>query len=358
MNGLELHNDFSGANPRSPDRVRKNPDGSVTVLPDYEPETPPGYRFRLDVDLKNRGADVDEALLRVLWDDARYMGLRRRIFIRRKGGEGFSPVAAAPGGDGTEVLFRFPVPPGTTEVALLPRYGRDDLQALVSFCRGFSGFSLQEFSMEHGPLGVLCFRSGGPRPAILVFGRIHPYETAGSFCADAIARAVCSDALFRQSVLSRFDLLVIPVMTPAGVHLGFCRRNGAPGGGIDLARQWEHKDPVCRAVAELADRQPIAGVLDVHNWMHQETDGIKFVNRWTAARFRAGLEGAAGKGRRFSGIFRRGLFAHRPGGVAGYLQGRGAFCLMTEYPWAGRDENEMAELGRRSLLSFCRLLKG
>ena len=195
------------------------------------------------------------------------------------------------------------------------------------------------------------------RQALLVVARIHPYETAGSYCLDGAIRKMLSNGEYLKEILINFDIILIPILTPDGVMKGFCRLNGSSEFGIDLGRQWSDLDPVCMAIKKLASARPIAGYIEIHNWMHHKIDGIKYLNFWKTNRFIRAMHKLQSPNKAWQKCLRHGFFSERLTGVKQWAkENTGAECMMVEYPWRERNVEDMSLLGFNTIQAFLKLI--
>ena len=91
-------------------------------------------------------------------------------------------------------------------------------------------------SREGRPIHALEFsETETPEAYVLVIGRQHPPEIAGSLGLMRFVETLASNSDLAQSFRSQFAVWVVPVVNPDGVAEGHWRHNT---GGIDLNRDW------------------------------------------------------------------------------------------------------------------------
>ena len=93
-----------------------------------------------------------------------------------------------------------------------------------------------------------AIRSGAmdKRPTIVLLSRQHPPEVTGFLCLQAFLDGILEHPQ-RDAFLSKYQLLVYPLLNPDGVDLGHWR-HGA--GGIDGNRDWaKYRQPEARQIA-------------------------------------------------------------------------------------------------------------
>jgi hypothetical protein len=100
------------------------------------------------------------------------------------------------------------------------------------------GRNLPAFSIRSGPLDS--------RPTIVLLSRQHPPEVTGFLCLQAFIDGILEHPQ-REEFLSKYQLLVYPLLNPDGVDMGHWR-HGA--GGIDGNRDWaKYRQPEARQIA-------------------------------------------------------------------------------------------------------------
>lgn len=346
--------DFPGANPDTAEAVRWAGERLV-VRPFAEASAGPGYtfmlRFRLSVE--------ERAPFRIVidWGEPSHMHLRAMLRYVRLGA---SDWRILPGTvtDATRCEFLFDQPPGSYEISLLPTYGLERLSRLAEDCRDRVDVRVHGGTAEAA--GVHSFRlAGGPgaRPVVVAAARVHPYETAGSYCLDGVVRRYAEDPEFAGRLTRAFDWVVVPVASPEGVRKGFCRYSGSGGLGYDNCREVGPDDPYVLLLSELRRTEKVVGYLDVHNWMHEDRDGISYANCLDMMRFRRLLNAERPHDKPWRVMRRRLCRARKTRGVMRVMQHAGAFCLALEYPWGGRTVKDMARLGQASVLAFAGLVE-
>ncbi|MEZ7196691.1 M14 family zinc carboxypeptidase [Pseudodesulfovibrio karagichevae] len=346
--------DFPGANPDTAEAIRWT-GGRLVVRPFAEDPAGPAYRFMLRFRLS-----VEESTpftIAIDWDEPRYMRLRTILRYAELGSSDWRVLPGAVVG-GTRCEFLFDQPPGSYEISLLPTYGLDRLNRLAEDCRDRVEVRIHGGTAETA--GVHAFRlegGGGRRPVIVAAGRLHPYETAGSYCLDGVVRRYAEDPVFAGELTRAFDWILVPVASPEGVRKGLCRYSGSGGLGYDNCRDVGPDDPYVLLLSELRRTEDVVGYLDIHNWMHEDRDGISYANCLDMMRFRRLLNAQRSHDKPWRVMRRPLCMARKTRGVMRVMQHAGAFCLALEYPWGGRTIEDMSRLGRASVLAFAGLVE-
>jgi hypothetical protein len=346
--------DFPGANPNTAEGIRRVGDRLV-IKPFAEEPAGPAYTFMLRCRLIVE--EPGPAMVEIDWDEPDYMHLRTALYYARADSSDWRVLSGAVIGD-TRCEFIFDQPPGTYEISLLPTYGLDRLDRLAEDCGGRA--EVRAVGRTDEAAGVRSFRLGsgqGHRPVIVAVGRVHPYETAGSYCLEGVIRRYAEDPEYAGRLTRTFDWVVVPVASPEGVRKGFCRYSGSGGQGYDNCREVGPDDPFVHLMSELRTKETVAGYLDIHNWMHQDRDGISYANCLDMLRFLRLLNAQRPHDKPWRGTRGRMCMARKTRGVMRVMQRAGAFCLALEYPWGGRTVEDMAQLGQASALAFAGLVE-
>ncbi len=94
--------------------------------------------------------------------------------------------------------------------------------------------SLLGKSVQGRPIQKLVHRTDG-NEWIIIIGRQHPPEVTGAMALFPFVQTLMADTEQANAFRNRFNILVVPMLNPDGVHLGNWRHNA---NGFDLNRDW------------------------------------------------------------------------------------------------------------------------
>jgi hypothetical protein len=274
------------------------------------------------------------------------MAARTSIFVRHEG----SALQEIQGElDGDLARFRLRIPPGSTRLGLHPPFSRPELEAFFAQAEALDrtqritfGQTAKGRPLEAAVLSAL----GTSSSAVLGIGRLHPYESAGSFCIwgmlDLLA-GPSSEPLRRERTF-----VLVPVANPDGVAHGLCKRTAWDG--VNLSAEGnESSDPTACAlrglIAGLTSTVRHSLLLDAHGWMNRE-DGL-----WV---YRRDLERAIVeqlRGERFLNGWRTTVYEKGAADVPRTdlrryaAQHLGMEPVVTSIPWYGRSPASMRQIG-------------
>jgi predicted deacylase len=142
---------------------------------------------------------------------------------------------------------------------------------------------------------IFLAASEGRPEVILLLGRQHPPEVTGALAMRPFVTTLLADTPLAKAFRARYQLLMVPLVNPDGVALGYWRHNE---GGTDLNRDWgPFTQPESRAIrdrlqSELAGGRRLRLMLDFHatgkNVFYTQSDEVSsdppgFTARWLAA---------------------------------------------------------------------------
>lgn len=109
---------------------------------------------------------------------------------------------------------------------------------------GAAGSSVQGRSLYFMDMG---YREKKKKPTVIIISRQHPPEVTGFLAMKAFVETILKEGT-DNGFLTKYRVLVYPLMNPDGVDLGHYRHNT---GGIDMNRDWAfYHQPENRQVAE------------------------------------------------------------------------------------------------------------
>jgi len=268
---------YEGANPQASGNVEQKDDGSVVVRPESE-DGDSNYKFAFDVTARNSGGAPRPLRLTVDWQEppevgTMYMEQRGAIFLIN--GSDCREVDGQL--DGDKVRFDLELLPGDTRLCLHPPFWTaemkaffEDALALPGAKRIGYGQTAEDRTLEAAWLPA----TGCADRAVLAIGRIHPYETAGSFFVAGIAELLKTDE--GRALRESMTFILAPMVNPDGVAHGRCKRTTT---GTELSTQgMSSNDPAACAlrglVCGVAAAAPRSVLIDAHGWMIRQDGPI------------------------------------------------------------------------------------
>ena len=100
------------------------------------------------------------------------------------------------------------------------------------------------------PLPMLDLYIGDPKgkDIVVLLSRQHPPEVSGFMAFQSFLETILKDTELSKKMLSKYRILVFPIVNPDGVDLGHWRHNA---NGIDLNRDWGYyRQPEVKAVTK------------------------------------------------------------------------------------------------------------
>ena len=227
---VEIDNGFSGARVSGCERVGPC-DYKVVVSPENTPINPsPWYAFRV------RSAVEREVMLRIAitsskvrpWPYASRDGVR---FERVAAGDYTGERGAA------ECLLRLRAGPSAVWIASNQPVGLDELSRWSGRVAGAAGAPMRTIGRSAAGRPIRAFELGAPDAphALVVIGRQHPPEVAGSLGLMRFIEVVAGGSALAREFRGRYRVLCIPVVNPDGVHEGHWR---STLGAVDPNRDW------------------------------------------------------------------------------------------------------------------------
>jgi len=347
---IRIETGYDGANPPDPAAVERLGEEHFRVRP-FSEDGDANYKFALNVRAINDGAAPRDLRLDVDWDDLVYK--EDRVFVYVGGGDdwAYRPCQTA----GPVTLVRCTVPPGATEIGQSPAYG---LERARRFEDGLAaaGYAASLVGRSEAGREIRAYAIGdGPTP-LLVYGRVHPYESAASFCLEGLMSWLAAAGEAQRDLRRRYRFTVVPLPNPDGVFLGTCKRT-ARANGVDLSHDGAHgRDATARALLAVMDAVRPRALLDLHGWMWLNQDGLHYTHDGFAERYLA----AANRQPPLAGDeWRTHRVDDRPGSGSPLLHCWRSYDTVgasTSFRWPVRSVPQMRAIGQAALAALCEAL--
>lgn len=227
---VRIDNDFSGARVNACERIGPL-DYKVVSSPENTPINPsPWYAFRV------ASAVEREITVRIVITASK---ARPRPYISTDG-RTFVRVASKDyeGGEGAkECVVRLRVGPDPVIVASNHMIGIAEIEAWTDATASKLGATPYEAGRSEADRAIRAFEFGAAdaREALVVIGRQHPPEVAGSVGLFRFIEALADDTETARAFRARFRVLCVPLVNPDGVHEGHWR---STLGAVDANRDW------------------------------------------------------------------------------------------------------------------------
>jgi len=255
--------DFEGANPHDAGDIERLAEGRFLIRP-WSDDGDGNYKFSLLVGVRNTAGRAVEVEFAIDWADVEHNDCRNYVLLGRKAQWRYFPADI----DGPVATAHVTVPPGRWRLALHPEYGLDRLGQWHRQAERNELMRVRPLGSSAAGRPITAFDVGDfdapPQKRMAILGRFHPYETAGSFAADAALQRVLIDA--RAGRLAGRCVSVLPIANVDGVAIGACKRTGT--GGPDMSHNARTTDDagVSALLGWLNELRP-ALMLDFHGWM-------------------------------------------------------------------------------------------
>lgn len=187
----------------------------------------------------------------------------------------------------------------TTWVSAQELYTDKELNIWLSFLKGRNSNLIKTGIAGKSKLGreIKFFEisegTNRNKDLVVLLSRQHPPEVTGQFALTAFVEGILTPSSVQTSFLSKYNVLVLPILNPDGVALGQWRYNA---GGIDLNRDWAlYNQPETKVVSDFikdyvktTNNRVVLG-LDFHSTFNDVyytnlSDSIsvlpKFTNTW------------------------------------------------------------------------------
>jgi hypothetical protein len=278
---LEVLCGYEGSNPQEETHIEWIEKDAVRVLPQSE-DGDSNYKFAFDITLRNPSDHPVPLKLEVDWQEPPEVGtlyMEDREFTFVCDSDGWHELRGLLAQD--KVHFTLDVLPGESRVCLHPPFGTCTVETFFEDATSLSGAKRISFGQTAGgrPIEAAVVPSvAGEHRCLLAIGRLHPYESAGSYLVWGVLDLLAGQR--GEQLREACTFILVPLANPDGVAHGLCKRTAR--GGIDLSAEGNHSnDPTACAlrgiIAGVASGSRRSILLDAHGWMNRE-DGI-FVYR-------------------------------------------------------------------------------
>ncbi len=359
---------FDGASPFSKDGIITHKNNFCEIRPSWRKENgiseeALGAGSSFSVKIENT-SDKDIPLRYFInWQDKNKVRLKYHdyvmvLFPDKKDWEILPCVLDCPG-----AWLELAIPPGITHIGSSPWYG---YQKAVEYLKSKNRFpEVRYFAIgesEEGreiPALVVDDSNYSGKKDVIIMARNHAYESAGSFCTegmiDMLLENVESFYLYKRKY--RFHFLAMT--NPDGVANGLSRLT-APR-GADLNRCVEQNDSAWRALKNYIDNIRPGYLLNIHNWMDKEKDGILSNTKRMALEFRRQMPDLIEDGHywemEWTDLYLKNnhLSECPPESESwkDYVRKKYRSTALTlELPWYNRTTARMRQIGQQSLIAF------
>jgi len=347
---IRITGKYDGGNPQNDSAIVQIDDSTFRIVPEIEDDNI-SYKFRFDVKLENDEATSKKVNIIVDWQDQIYSKYRDMIFVRENQKE-WDWIKARINAGKSE--FSISAKKGNTTIALTPGYNYSRYLEFIEQLSASKCISTELVCKTYEGRKVYCLISKGYEinaKRILVTARTHPYETAGSYNVEGIVEGILRNP--NSSILRKYDIYIIPMMCPDGVHNGLCRLNSV--GSPDLSREMDKHDSLSNSYIKLIDTIRPHLFLEFHNWLLRRHDGIFYLPWWPMMRIITKLYGQINpkKRKRWVKGIDRIFFQRQSSGLKKYSRDNYDTRSFTiEYSWYGRTCEDMKEFGWKTLTSI------
>jgi len=369
---------FDGSCPHSPEGAKQEGPSRFRLLPSWRSspgidEEAVGRSTRLGFKVVNSGEAAVPVDLLIDWQyhDAppknrpsfasveQYMSYRDFVVVRRPGRDDWLTVMA----DVTDSVahVRLDALPGETEIHWHPPYNYTQSERFVESLREHPLVRVEKIgeSPEKRNLWLLRITDASPRPkqGFLIRARVHPYESASSYCMEGMVRWLLSDDAYAADAMRRYVFHVIPMANPDGVHNGLGALT-APR-GADVCYIPYEPDAVYAPLKRAVDQAKPAVAIDLHNWQNKHVDGLLGLDPTVRERFVRFMPDQLEFGKEWLIRDPRPLSPKIPEKelLRTYCERNFQSVAVTfEFPWFGRTPDDMRATGRRALWALLRAL--
>jgi len=369
---------FDGSCPHNPAGVRREGPRKFTIYPSWRSspgidEEAVGRSTRLGFKVVNAGNTSVPVDLSIDWQyhDAppkdrpnfssveEYMSYRDFVSVQRPNSDRWRTVMVDV--DDSVACLRLDAPQGETEVHWHPSYNYTQSEQFVESLRGHPLVEIEKIgeSPEKRNLWMLRItdRSTHPKKSFLIRSRVHAYESAASYNMEGMVRWLLSGEAYAAQALRRYVFYVIPMANPDGVYNGLGSLTSPRG--ISLSSIPYQPDEINLPFKKAIDRvRPVVAV-DLHNWQNKHTDGLLGLDPEIREHFVRFMPDQLQFGKRWDIRDPEPLSTEAPAKefLRYYCQRNfGAVGVTFEFPWFGRNPQDMRDTGCQALWALLRAL--
>lgn len=342
---IYITGNFDGGNPKSSEMILKKEKNFFRIEP-FSEDNDPNYKFRLDIKILNNSDLTQMITLEINWKDSKFIHLRDHLYYRHEAATKWSCLQMSL--CGKKVSGKIKVSPGETYVCQQPKYNYKDYIHFIRKIPASNFISKKKIGLTPGNKELWLIKIFGQKKIdkkkILLLGRIHPYETAASFCIEGIVEKFFN----KQGSLFEDDIYIIPMANPDGVYEGLCKLSTV--NGIDLSKKVDLNDAVSLMLKKCIDTIKPDLYCELHNWMLHGFDGIYYLNWYRFYKFISSMPSQKKYKKKWKAMLHRFIFIGKPVGFKKYCRDAfGSQILCLEFPWKNRSSLDMKKLGSDTL---------
>jgi len=375
---LQIAVGFEGSCPQSLEGVRREGANRFRIFPSWRPspgvgEDAMGRSTRLGFKVVNLRSSSQSVELAIDWQYHQaprvgaprfssleeFMSYRDFVVVRGPGETDWRTrmvdVAESIGS------VRLDVAPGTTEIHWHPPYTYTQGEKFVEALRAHPLVKVEQLGQSGEGRNLWLLRITGesarPRKPVLIYARLHAYESAGSYTMEGMVNWLLSAEPYAAAALHDYAFHVVPMANPDGVFNGL-GKNNTPG-GLDLQYLLPVTSPEQEALKRAIDRVRPAVLIDLHNWQSKRTDGALFFEPALRDHFIRFMPDQLQFGKYWTFRDPVPLPAQPPEKEHARMYARRMFnpvAVTFELPWFGRQPADVRDTGRTALWALLRAL--
>lgn len=268
-----------GSNPPHFSGIQETGPLHWTIFPwqEYPEGTRVGkYHFRLDLCVENRASSPRTIFLDIHWPHAPKLVSQILDFVYVLGPG--RAVRHVPGKTLRSVTrVRTVLQPGRSWISTNPAWHCRDNDAWLGRLRQ-AGAKIRTLGRTPSGRAVRAVEFGaGPKTA-LIAARMHPYESASSYCAAGAAEWLAKASPAARALQRDWRFSIVPVANPDGVAAGCTRLTGEQGADLNI-EALEAGDGTALVLKKWIDRLKPDLFVNFHNWMGKTTNGLFYLSK-------------------------------------------------------------------------------